>query len=210
MSTQSMAKDVEIEAKGTISFDRFGGIAAIAAAIAGLLYSIAFVVLKDPLTYSICLLVGGLATTVVMVALYLHLRAIEPGAAQLGLLLGVVAALGSVVHAGYDLSNAINPPASTNADLPSQVDPRGLLTFGVAGLALLAFSWLMSKSSRFGRSLAYLGYLLAVLLIVVYLGRLIILDANSLAILLPAAIAGFLVNPLWNLFVGLNLLRSSR
>jgi hypothetical protein len=205
-----MAKDVEVESVGAMSFDRFAGIAAIVAATAGLLYSIAFVVLKDPLTYSICLLVGGLATSVVMVALYLHLRTVEPGTAQLGLLLGVVAALGSVVHAGYDLSNAINPPASTNADLPSQVDPRGLLTFGVAGLALLAFSRLMFKSSRFGRSLAYLGYLLAVLLIVVYLGRLIILDANSLTILLPAAIAGFLVNPLWNLFVGLNLLRGSR
>jgi len=201
---------MEMEDAGSLSFDRFAGIAAIVAGVAGFLYSIAFVVLKDPLIYSICLLIGGLATTVVMVALYLHLRAVEPGVAQLGLLLGVVAALGSAVHAGYDLSNAINPPAATNADLPSQIDPRGLLTFGVAGLALFAFSWLMSKSSRFPSLLANLGYLLALLLVVIYLGRLIILDAKNLEVLGPAAITGFLVNPLWYILLGLNLMKNNR
>ena len=180
------------------------------AGAAGFLYSIAFVLLKDQLTYSLCLLVGGLATTVVMVALYQRLRGVESGVAHLGLLLGVVAALGSVVHAGYDLGNAINPPASTNLDLPNQVDPRGLLTFGVAGLALLAFAWLMSKGGRFPRSLAYLGYLLAVLLVLIYLGRLIVLDANSPLILGPAALTGLVVNPLWYVLLGLALMRSYR
>jgi hypothetical protein len=194
----------------SISFDRHTGVAAIVAGVAGFLYSIAFVVLTNPLTYSLCLMVGGLATTVVMVALYQHLRAVEPGVALLGLLLGVLAALGSVIHGGYDLGNAINPPATTNADLPSQIDPRGLLTFGIAGLALFAFSWLMSKSARFSRSLAYLGYLLAALLVVTYLGRLIILDAKSPAVLGPAAVTGFIVNPLWYILLGLSLMKSNR
>jgi hypothetical protein len=201
---------MEMESAGTLTFDRFAGVAAIVAGIFGFLYSIAFVFIKDQLLYSLCLLVGGLATTAVMVGLYRHLRSVDPGFAQLGMLLGVVAALGSVVHAGYDLSNAINPPAGAASDLPSQIDPRGLLTFGVAGLALFGFAWLMSSSARFPKSLAYLGYLLAVLLVIIYLGRLIILNANSLAILLPAALAGLIVNPLWNVWVGLSLLRSKR
>jgi hypothetical protein len=52
-----------------------------------------------------------------------------------------VAALGAAIHGGYDLANLINLPASAAAlpDLPSQVDPRGLLTFGVMGLGLLNY-----------------------------------------------------------------------
>jgi hypothetical protein len=206
-----MVQGVGVQGEESMSFDRLAGGTAIAAGVLGLLYSVAFVLLKDPLTYSVCLLLGGLATTVVMVALYRHLREVEAGVAQLGLLLGVIAALGSVIHAGYDLSNALHPPAASNVDLPSQIDPRGLLTFGIAGLALFAFAWLLSRSSNFSKTLTYIGYLLAVLLVVIYLGRLIILDANSFAILLPAALTGFIVNPLWNILVGLRLLgRSNR
>ncbi len=211
MATQSMVDDMEIEGTESLTFDRFAGFAAIAAGALGILYSIAFVVLKQQAIYAICLMLGGLASTVVMVALYRHLRAAEPGLAQVGLLLGVVAALGSTIHAGYDLANAINPPATAaGGDLPSQIDPRGLLTFGVAGIVLLGFSWLMSSSNRFPKSLSYLGYLLALLLVVIYLGRLIILDPNSPAILLPAALAGFLANPAWNIWLGLTLMKSNR
>lgn len=211
MATRSMVDDRELETTESLTFDRFAGFAAIAAGVFGIVYSIAFVVLKQQAIYAICLMLGGLASTVVMVALYRHLRAAEPGLAQVGLLLGVVAALGSSIHAGYDLANAINPPAAAgSSDLPSQIDPRGLLTFGVAGIVLLGFSWLMSSSNRFPHSLAYLGYLLALLLVVIYLGRLIILDPNSPAILLPAALAGFLANPAWNIWLGLTLLKSNR
>jgi hypothetical protein len=210
MATQRMAKEMETGSVQSMTFDRFAGSAAIAAGVLGFLYSIAFVVLKQQTLYSLCLMLGGLATAVVMVGLYTHLSISEPGVAQIGLLLGTVAALGSAIHAGYDLANAVNPPASAAGDLPSQIDPRGFLTFGVAGLALFGFSWLMSSSNRFPRSLAYMGFLLALLLIVIYLGRLIILDANSPAILLPAALVGFLVNPAWNIWLGLTLLKNDR
>ncbi|MDP9243568.1 MAG: hypothetical protein M3O77_00615 [Chloroflexota bacterium] len=51
------------------------------------------------------------------------------------LALGLAGALGAALHGGYDLANAINPPASDPiANLPSPIDPRGLLTFGVSGL----------------------------------------------------------------------------
>ena len=75
------------------------------------------------------------------------------------LFLAMVAAFGSAVHGGYDLANALNPPAAANADLPSQVDPRGLLTFGVASIALFVISWLIVGSGKLPRSLGVHGHL---------------------------------------------------
>lgn len=207
MASQTMTKDMEMEGAGSMSFDRVAGMAAIAAGVLGLLYSIAFVILKNQLLYSICLLLGALVTTVVIVALYRRVQAAEPGIAQVGLLVGVIAALGSAVHAGYDLGNAINPPPNSATDFPSQVDPRGLLTFGIAGLALLGLAWLMSRTTGFPKALHYVGYLLGALLVVIYLGRLIILDPNNLALLLPAAVAGLVVNPVWYIWLGLSLMK---
>ena len=42
------------------AFDRAAGLAGIAAALIGLLYSVALVVLQNALLYSPCLLIGGL------------------------------------------------------------------------------------------------------------------------------------------------------
>jgi hypothetical protein len=93
-------------------------------------------------------------------------------------------------------------------DLPNPIDPRGLLTFGIAGLGLFLLSWLMRQAGTFSRSLAYLGTLSAILMIVLYLGRLIVLQATSLVIVIPALLEGFIVNPIWYLGLGLALLRN--
>lgn len=50
--------------------------------------------------------------------------------------------------------------------------------------------------------------MLGVLLIVVYLGRLIVLTPSSPQVLLPAALTGSVVNPLWYLLLGLALRRN--
>jgi hypothetical protein len=92
--------------------------------------------------------------------------------------------------------------------LPNPIDPRGLLTFGVMGLGLFLFCWLMTQEGSLPRGLAFLGYISAILMIVLYLGRLIILQATSLAIVIPALLEGFIVNPLWYVWLGLTLLRS--
>jgi hypothetical protein len=202
-----------------MSFERFGAICAIIAGVAGFVYSLAFVVLARPnsstaetgvLIYSLAQLMGGLATTAVLVVLYERLREVEHGFSMWGLLMGMVAAFGSAVHGGYTLALVINQPTTDpiqEANLPFAVDPRGLLTFGVMGIALFVFSWLMSRSSHFPKALRYLGYLLAALLVIIYLGRLIILDANNLLILVPAALAGFIVNPIWFVWLGMSLTR---
>ena len=76
------------------------------------------------------------------------------------------------------------------------------LTFGVTGLALLLLGALVQEGP--GR----LAYLAGGLLILVYLGRLIVLAPTSPLVLVPAALAGFVVNPAFYLWLGLWLRRS--
>ena len=190
------------------SFERFAGWGAVLAGLSGFLYSISFIVLQSDLLSALFLMLGGLFSTSALTALYQRLRGTESGFALLGLLLSLSAALGSAIHGGYDLANALHPPASPTGDLPNPIDPRGLLTFGVAGLGLFLFSWLMAQELRFPGGLAYLGYVSATLMIILYLGRLIILQATNLAIVIPALLEGFIVNPLWYIWLGLTLMRS--
>ena len=130
---------------------------------------------------------------------YHRLRQVDAAFALWALLLTSVSTLGMAIHGGYDLANIFNPPASANLGLPSQIDPRGLLTFGVMGIALFVIAWLMGRSEQFPKSLAYLGYLLAVLLMVIYLARLIILDPANPVLLVPVAGSRFC----WSIRVGI-------
>ena len=189
------------------SFEKFAGLGAILAGLSGFLYSTSFIVLRSDLLSALFLMLGGLFSIAALTALYQRLRATESGFALLGLLLTVSAALGSAIHGGYDLANVLHPPDSSTAG-PNAIDPRGLLTFGVAGLGLFILSWLVTQELSFPKGFAYLGYLSAILMIILYLGRLIILQATNLAIVVPALLEGFIVNPLWYIWLGLIFLRS--
>lgn len=191
----------------SLGYGRFAGICAILAGLVGLVYSVSFVVLRNPALYSAALLLGGLLGTVAMVAVYQRLRDTDASFALLGLLLALVGGMGATIHGGYDLANALHPPATVNLDLPSAIDPRGMLTFGVAGLGMWVIAWLIVRGGQLPRGLGYLGYLLAALLIVIYLARLIVLDASSPLVLAPAALTGFIVNPMWYVWLGRVLVR---
>jgi hypothetical protein len=52
--------------------------------------------------------------------------------------------------------------------------------------------------------------LLGVLLLALWLGRLIVLNADSPVIAVPALLAGFLVGPAWYLWLGRALLAGAR
>jgi hypothetical protein len=189
------------------SFERLAGVCAVLAGVSGFLYAVAFVVLQDELSSGLFLMLVGLLTTAALVAVYERLRQTDASFALLALVLGIAGALGSAVHGGYDLANAINPPSSVS-DLPNPIDPRGLLTFGVAGAALFVVGWLIMRGGQgFPRGLGYLAHLSAVLLMILYLGRLIVLDPTNPVILVPALLNGFLVNPIFYLWLGLALLR---
>ncbi len=192
----------------TTQYERFAGYAAMLAGVVGLLYSISFVVLQNNLLSGLFLMAGGLLSLAVLVALFNRLAEADSALALLGLLLAGAGALGAAIHGAYDLANAINPPgelAGPAANLPFAIDPRGFLTFGVAGLALLAAAYLMGRGGRFPKTFRLLTFVLSLLLILIYLGRLIVLTPTSPLILGPAALAGFILNPIWYIWLGLEL-----
>lgn len=188
------------------AFEEVGGVAALLAGLDGFLYAVAFIILKNAGVSALFLMLSGLFSLVALVALYSRLRRMDESAALLALLFGLAGALGALVHGGYDLATALHPPASVPA-LPNAVDPRGLLTFGVAGLGLCVFSWLIGRDHALPSGLGTLGYLAGLLLVVLYVGRLVVLDATNPVILVPAVLSGFLVNPVWYLWLGRTLLR---
>ena len=190
-------------------FERFVGWCAILNGVAGFLYAVAFFIISRSgptaggLLAPLFLMLTGLLSAAVFVALYRRMLETDSAFALLALVLGALGAFGALTHGGYDLANAIHPPAPVPADLPSQVDPRGLLTFGITGAALFVFARLMLVSGQFPRGLSYLGYLSAILLVVLYLGRLIILDPTHPVIVVPAVLNGFLVGPAWYVWLGI-------
>ncbi len=197
-----------------LRFERFAGYCAIATGVGGFGYALAFVIIARfaadfgaGLSWFL-LGLGGMLTTPVLVALYNRVRDVDAAFALLAFLLGVVGAVGAAVHGGYEAANVFHPPGGASSTLPSQIDPRGLLTFGVSGIGLFVFAWLVSRSPRFPRGLGRLGLLAAVLLIIIYLARLIVLTSTNPLVLVPAVLSGFIVSPAWSIWVGLVLLRA--
>ena len=205
MTTNAVANQANAASLPTTTYAQFAGMCAILAGIAGFLYAVAFILLRNPLLSAVFLLLTGFLSTAALVAVYRRLRTTDADFALWALLLGLVGALGATIHGGYDLANTINPPAAAAAALPSAIDPRGLLTFGISGIALFVVAWLMGRGRQFPMGLRYLGYLSAALLIILYLGRLVILDPANPIILAPALLNGFLVNPTWYIWLGLVL-----
>jgi hypothetical protein len=196
-------------------YQAFAGTCAVLTGVAGLLYAVAFVVIA-PATgraggflSALFLMTGGLLAIPVLIALYERLRPQAGPPALWALLVGVLGATGAVIHGGYDLANVLHPPAAAATDFPSQIDPRGLLTFGFAGLAVGIFAWLIGRDPDLPRGLSSLGYLSAVLLLLIYLARLTIVTASNPLVLGPAALEGFIVNPAWYIWLGLVLRRGA-
>lgn len=173
--------------------------------IFALLYAYFFLVAQDVLLYSLFLFLFGLFAIKVMVALYNHLEKEDVYLARVALALGIIGAAGAAVHGGYDLANAINQPTALNLDLPNQVDPRGLLAFGFTGLATIKFAWLMSRSTYFPKWLPVIGAVSGVLLLVIYVARLTVLDPMNPMLLYPVLLNGFILGPLWYLWLGVAL-----
>ena len=195
-------------------FCRFAGVLARAVAVVGLAYSVAFVLYlksggKAAATASAAfLLIGSLLATPVLVATYVRLRRGGPAFALWALLVALVSAVGSAIHGAFDLVNLVNPPSRGPGDLPNAVDPRGLLTFAMAGLGVAALAWLILRTGLLPRRVGTLAGVLGVALVLIYLGRLIILNPKNPLLLGIAAITGLVLNPLWWIWLGAELRRT--
>jgi hypothetical protein len=188
---------------------RLTGVLALATATAGLAYAVIFVVLGDPVLAPAFLLLGGLLAIPVLLAVSSRLRGHTGEAVNTAVVLALLGSVGAAVHGGYDLANALNPPTVSTGDLPNPVDPRGLLTFGVAGLGLLILGWLMSSDHGFPRRLGRLACLTGATMMLLYLGRLTVLDPAHPLVLVPALLTGFILTPLLYTGLGLTLLRTA-
>jgi hypothetical protein len=205
---------------GTADYERLAGIAALLAGVGGLVYSVAFiggVVLGyapgPGLTVaSTALLVGGILTIVVLIAVYGRVRGLGGELATLGLVLAAAGAVGASVHGGFDLANVLHPPevdALAEGGLPSPIDPRGLLTFGFAGVGLAILSSLLTRTPSVPAGLGRLGLAVGILLVIVYLGRLVVLDPTNPLVAGPAALVGFILSPAFYLWLGTILRRAA-
>src|SRR5919197_2184992 len=162
------------------SFERLAGLCALVAGVGRFVYAVAFLVLHNSGLSALVLLLVGLLSATAFVAVYVRLRETAPAFALWAFLLSVTGALGSAIHGGYDLALALHPVPSALA-LPTPIDPRGLLSFGVMGLGVVLIAWLIARGGLFAPRLAYLGYVVALLLIL-YLARLVVLDTRSLVL----------------------------
>lgn len=199
-------------------YERGAGLAAMATGLGGFVYSIAFlggvVAGFAPelglVVASIALMAGGLLSVAVLVTIYRRLLDSAAAVALLGMVLVAVGAMGALVHGGYDLANAIQPPLAdplAEAQLPNPIDPRGLLTFGVTGLGLLVLMLQARRSAILPANLAALGVVVGIVLVVVYLGRLIVLTPTNPVVAVPAALAGLVLSPAFYIWLGLELRR---
>jgi hypothetical protein len=198
----------------TASFRRFAGLCALLTAAGGITYSVTFAIYVRRGSHwaqwasDVTLLVGSLLALPVLLALYETVRRSEPQFALLALVLGLGGSLGAAVHGAYDVAVLSNPVA-TDPNAPNAVDARGFATFAVSGLALAAFGALALRSAALPRAIAGLGVTGGLLLVVVYFGRLILLDPNANLVKACALLSGIVLVPAFYLGVARVLLTAA-
>jgi hypothetical protein len=187
------------------SFERFGGWMAILAGLAGLVYLVSFLMLGNPaaLVPALMLLLVGVFGSAAIVALYARVKKVDHGFALWGLLLGMGGAGGAAIHSAFDLSNNLHAPV-TPFDYASPIDPRGFLTFAVAGLAAIVLSALVVRGGVLSRGLGYLGIIAGILLVALYAAYLVILNPTNPLVLGLVLLSGVL-QPIWYLWLGVAL-----
>jgi hypothetical protein len=198
----------------TVSFTRFAGLASIFVAVGALLYAILFIAIvegagKTTLEFWFFLLMlGGIGTIPVLVAVYQRLREVDPGFALTAFILGLLAAFGGILHGGYNLGGNVTPPEAGWSPGQEEV-AHGILRYGVAGLALLLLGWLIQHRADFPRGLAYLAYLGGAALVFIYIGRLYdFIEPGNYVSLIPPIVYGFAIHPLFYGWLGLLFWRS--
>lgn len=194
------------------TFSRFCGAAALGAAIAALVYSVTFVVVVQrgsqwaKWTSSGALLAGALLAVPTVCGVYFTFADREREFALLGLVIGIAGAFGSAMHAAWDLAALANPQLVPGGDAPFPADPRGFATFGLVGVAVALFGWLGYQTGRLPMPAVVLAEVTAAALVVIFIGRLTVLDPKSGLLRPLTAVTGFILNPVMLIALGRYLL----
>ena len=153
-------------------------------------------------TSSGLLMAGGIIGLPVLVAIYLRVRHADEGFAIVALVVALAAALGSVLHGAHDIAVFVHPDkVTTAADYPNFTDPRGFSTFALFGLGMIVLAG-MSHAASLPKPIALVGALTGLLAIIVYIGRVTVLDPKRWWVAIAAIGAGVVGVPLWNVLVG--------
>jgi hypothetical protein len=193
------------------AFQRFAGISAVLVGVGGLIYGLLFgAIVYDAgrgvqLAWLTIGLVGPVLATPVIVALYYRLRDTDRGFALLALLLGLGATFGQLENAALFLGKELVPELGGG-----QPDPAGAFRFGVLGLSLFVFGWLIVRGGALPRGLGYLGQIGGVLLVLVYLGRVTgVIDPATEFTVIPPVLYGVVIHPIFYVWLGRLLRREA-
>ena len=200
------------------SFVRFGGLAAILLALTSWGAVLAFATLARPgadpqlrelnnlnIGTQIFQFLYGLTAfwaLFAIVAVYYRVRAVGEAWSFFATLVGVAAAIGTMVAAMYQVANLRQDPPLAGA---SSADPLGVLSMGLTSLWFLVANRLLWHTTT-PRALVALGFVVAADL---FIGFVAALSANGGLVYLTSVIAGAVGGPIYWLWLGRRLRRDA-
>ena len=189
-------------------FDRTASWMAYLSAVVALAYSLSFAYYVREgdrwaqYTSSGLLIAGGVFGLPVLIAIYLRVRHVDEGFAIVALVVALAAAFGTMLHGAHDVAVFAHPDqVTTGADYPNFTDPRGFSTFALFGLGMIVLA-AMSRGAGFRKPIPLVGAVSGVLAVIVYIGRVTVLDTKRWWVATAAIGAGIIGVPLWNVLVG--------
>lgn len=200
------------------SFVRFGGLAAILLALTSWAAVLAYAALVQPgaeaqlaaqtnarvglQIFQFLYALVAFWALVAIVAVYYRMRVVGEAWAFFATLVGVAAAVGTMVAAMYEVAKGrLDPPLAG----VSPTNPLGVMSFGLTGLWFLIANLLLWRTTT-PRGLVLLGFVAAADL---FAGFLWGLSENAGIVFLAALVAGTVGGPIYWLWLGRQLLRDA-
>jgi hypothetical protein len=194
-------------------FQKFGGASAILTGIGALVYAVFFLIIGKQagdvgkLGSWVILAVNGLFTLAAYVALYQRTRTASAGLSLWGLLLGFAQGLAMMGNGVYQAVYSGPLPQDPFArGVLSPIDPKGLGTFFLFGLASFVFGWLILHSRDLPTNLGYVGMINALLLVILFFSN--VYDFVP-GILGAGGLTSVVITPLWWIWIGRHLRKQS-
>jgi hypothetical protein len=192
------------------SFVRFGGLAAILLALTSWAVVLAFGALVQPdddprlglQVVQFLYAVNAFWALFAIVAVYYRVRSVGEAWAFFATLVGVVASVGTLVAAMYEVANQRQTPPLTDV---SPTNPLGVMSFGLTSLWFLLANLLLRRTTT-PRLLVLLGFVVAADL---FLGFFAGLSASGGTVYLTSVFAGAIGGPIYWLWLGRQLRRDA-